>query len=221
MLVALAVGACNDFDSPPELVRPSVLTVLVEPPAPALGESATITVVTADATGLIPVDDGSWTIVSTYPGVAPMGSVSGVRGQATYTAPSVMPQLPENALPIDTLEINLTFGGRKMRVLKAVGVRTPDMPEVSNPTITALSSNGAAVTDGITARVGEPLTLALEATLTGDPRYAWYVPLGTIEKYQSSPTEYIADKVGQGTLIGVVRDAVGSDYVAVPLTVTE
>jgi hypothetical protein len=164
----------------------------------------------------------SWSLTETLPGVAPFGQVSGnADGSATYRAPMEVPPLPENALPIDSVELQLPLGGRMTSTLKAVLVTNVT---TANPRIAAVTVDGVDVADGATLELteGVPVELAVSSApeASDRTRYAWYASIGQIEDYQSSPCSYVAEAAGNGWLYIVVRDGqLGVAWRAIAVTV--
>jgi hypothetical protein len=211
MTVALAspalAAACTDFASPAELTRPTILAVTADPPIVAPGAQSTLSVAVVDGNGPIEGVTARWSLIETYRGIPPMGTLAGT----TYTAPDPVPALPENAAPVDSVKLELDVGGTTLVAIKVMPVAS--VAGAANPTIAALRIGDA---DGLAG----PLTLArsslqaLEVTTEPaagtDARYAWYSSAGAIEKYQSNPTTMTAnDEAGAGWLFVVVRDGKG------------
>jgi hypothetical protein len=218
--VGLSTG-CSDFDPPALLSRPTVLAVVADPPVVAPGQSATLTLVVIGPDGLRPTAAATWLMSETYAGVPPLGTVVGLPdGRARYTAPAVLPALPANAPPLDSVEVDLTLeDGRPTSTVK--GLLVADLAR-TNPVIATLTAGGAAVTDRITIPAGQavPLELAVTPAAGDQTTYAWYASIGEIKTYQSNPTSITAKTTGDGWLFVAVRDgALGVAWRGVPLTV--
>lgn len=205
-----AAAGCTDFASPAELTKPTVLAVIADPPIVAPGATTTLTVAMAGPDGPLEPDAVSWRVVETLPGIPPFGAVAAADGvSATYTAPTEVPELPEDALPIDSVEATITAGGEQVVVIKAVAV--VDV-EAANPTITAVVLGDEAVVDAATVARGQvvELTVATDPEPGENATFAWYTTAGTIDQYQSNPTELVgADETRDGWLFVVVRDGLG------------
>lgn len=223
-LLVLA-AACDDFATPAQLSAPTVVGVLAEPPVVRPGSSTRLTPLIASPDGPLAPGGGAaatWRLTETLPGVAPFGEVTGNSdGTATYLAPEEVPPLPPNALPIDSVKLQLPLGGRTASVLKAVLVADAT---TANPTLSAITADGAALADGATLELsaGVAVELGMQvAPATGErATYAWYASIGEIEDYQSSPCRYVAEEPGDGWLFAVVRDGqLGIAWRAVPVTV--
>ena len=203
-VVAGAAG-CTDFASPAELPRPTILAVVAEPPVVAPGQTTQLSVAVADASGPL-TPTVRWSLVETYRGVPPMGTLAG----ATYTAPDPVPALPPNAPPIDSVQLEVDVGGTTLTALKAVPVL--DVAR-ANPTLTTFTvGDGDALAGPLTVARGATLalTVAIDPPAGEDARYAWYSSAGAIEKYQSNPTTMIAaEDATTGWLFVVVRDGLG------------
>ncbi len=206
-----AAAGCTDFASPAELTKPTVLAVIAEPPIVAPGATTTLTVAMAGPDGPLEPDAVSWRVVETLPGVPPFGAVEAADGtSATYTAPAEVPELPEGALPIDSVEATITAGDEQVVVIKGVAV-LGDV-EAANPTITAVVLGDEAVVDAATVARGQTveLTVATDPAPGENATFAWYTTAGAIDQYQSNPTELVgADEARDGWLFVVVRDGLG------------
>ena len=206
VLGGLAAAGCTDFASPAELIKPTVLAVIAEPPVVAPGEDTQLTAVVADGSGELTGLPMRWSLVETYRGVPPMGTLTG----STYTAPDPIPALPANAPPIDSVRLEVDTGVTTLVNVKFVAVGAVDL---TNPTISSFTVGSAEAAAGpITVARGAALDLAITADppLTDDARFAWYSSAGEIVKYQSNPTTMTAaDDAGAGWLFVVVRDGKG------------
>lgn len=207
-LVVLALGAtaCTDFASPAELTKPTILAVTAEPPVVAPGGHTALAVAVADATGPLTGLPTRWSLIETYRGVPPMGTLSGT----TYTAPDPLPTLPAGAAPVDTIQLEIDTAVGTLVAVKVVPVVSV---ATANPTITGLTvgdQDGLAGPVTIARAASLPLTLTTEPAPGEDARFAWYSSAGLIEKYQSNPTELVAaDDAGGGWLFVVMRDGKG------------
>jgi len=210
-LAALAIAAgCESFPTPAQLDHATVLAVIADPPIVAPGGQSGLTVYVADRTGLI-TPPATWSVISTFPNVPPMGAVTGGQaGTAQYTAPDPVPQLPPNVPPVDSVQVQV-MSDPPITAVKLVGVQAGIPSE--NPTITDVTAGGAS------ARTSSP-TLALgsmiELKVITDPApdehwsYAWYSTIGEIKAYQSNPTMLdTGDAAIDGTIFVVVRDGAG------------
>lgn len=206
-----AAAGCTDFASPAELTKPTVLAVIAEPPIVAPGATTTLTVAMAGPDGPLEPDAVSWRVVETLPGIPPFGAVEAADGtSATYTAPAELPELPEGALPLDSVEATISAGDEQVIVIKGVAV-LGDV-EAANPTITAVVLGDEAVVDAATVARGQTveLTVATDPEPGENATFAWYTTAGTIDQYQSNPTELVgADETRDGWLFVVVRDGLG------------
>lgn len=205
-VVLLGAAACTDFATPAELTKPTILAVTADPPVVAPGAHTELSVVVVDGTGVLTSLPTRWQLVETYRGVAPMGTLAG----STYTAPDPIPTLPANALPVDSVALEVDTAIGTLAAIKAVPVASV---AAANPVI-------AAFTVGTGDALAGPLTVARGATLdlsvVSDPpagdnaRFAWYSSVGAIERYQSTPTTMIASDVATtGWVFVVVRDGQG------------
>jgi hypothetical protein len=221
-LVGLAGTGCDDFATPAQLMAPTVVGIIAEPPVVKPGQRTRLTPLIAGPDGPQLPASASWSLTETLPGVAPFGAVSAnADGSATYQAPAQVPPLPENALPIDSVELQLPLGGRVTSTLKAVLVTDVT---TANPTISAVTVDGVAIAEGATLALTAGVPVALEVRSapesTDRTRYAWYASIGEIEQYQSSPCSYVADASGDGWLYIVVRDGqLGVAWRAIAVTV--
>lgn len=221
--VLAAAPACDDFAPPSALSTSQVVGVIAEPPIVAPGATTVLTPLIATPTGPLTGSatvSATWTLTETLPGVAPFGEViARPDGTAQYRAPMVVPPLPPNAPPLDSVQLTAVLDGRTVTTLKAVlvaGVPT------ANPVISALSADGIAVGEALTLDAGAELALEVRTTpAAGDnARFAWYSSIGEIEKYQNNPTTLLAEEPGQGWLYVVVRDGqLGVAWRAIPVTV--
>lgn len=211
VVALLLVAGCEDFATPAELEKPTVIAVVATPPIAKLGETSSLEIVMVDPNGPLAPSEVTWELRPTYRGYETIGTIEpGSDGAAVYRAPESLPDLPANALPVDTLVIQVSGGGATIEVIKLMGVANL---ESSNPEIELLA-DGEPVTDELTVTRDGTFALSLiEAPDAGDDaRYAWYSTFGTIEKYQSNPTEIVIDAdedVTEGWLHGVYRDGLG------------
>ncbi len=220
-LAGLAVG-CDDFATPAQLSAPTVVGVLAEPPVVRPGSSTLLTPLIASPDGPLPPMAATWELTETLPGFPPFGEIMGhPDGTATSLAPDEVPELPPNALPIDSVQLTLPLGGRSASVLKAVLVADAT---TANPTISALTVDGVAAAEGapieLTAGTAVSLEVVTSPAVSDRATYAWYASIGEIEAYQSSPCSYVAQEPGNGWLFAVVRDGqLGIAWRAVQVTV--
>ncbi|MBK9069462.1 MAG: hypothetical protein IPL79_00415 [Myxococcales bacterium] len=211
VVALLLLAGCETFPTPAELQKPTVIAVVATPPIARLGETSSLQIVMVDENGPLQPSDVTWTLRPTYSGYETIGTLEpGDVGEAVYRAPATLPELPANALPLDTLAIEVSGGGATIDVIKLMGVA--DL-ESSNPEVELLA-DGAPVIDELTVTRDGTFVLSLvEAPDAGDDaRYAWYSTFGTIEKYQSNPTEIEIDAdedVTEGWLHAVYRDGRG------------
>jgi hypothetical protein len=219
-------AACTDFATPAELTKPTVLAVIADPPVVAPGASSVLETVVVDGTGRLQGLTQRQVLVETYPGVPPMGRVEADGGAIRYVAPDPVPMLPDNAAPLDSVQIEIDVpsadGVQTLRTVKLMAVTSA--VATANPTITRL---GIGEADGLAGGV----TLARNATVMldvaidppagEDARIAWYTSAGLIERYQSTPTELVASEdAASGWIFVVVRDGVGGVvWHGVPVTV--
>ncbi|HVV83204.1 MAG TPA: hypothetical protein VHE35_08990 [Kofleriaceae bacterium] len=204
---AAAAGAgCTDFATPAELTKPTILAVIAEPPIVAPGAQTELSVAVVDGTGVLMDLPARWSLVETYRGVPPMGTLTG----STYTAPDPIPTLPPNAPPIDSVQLEVDTSAGTLTAIKAVPVASVD---AANPTIDTFTVGASdALAGPITVTHGATLDLDVvtDPPATADARYAWYSSVGDIEQYQSNPTTMIAaDQAKSGWMFVVVRDGKG------------
>ena len=204
----LAAAACTDFATPNQLDKPLIVAVVSDPPIVRPGGTAALSVVVADATGVLTAPPATWAMIETYPGVAPLGAVTGDATGATYTAPATLPDRGDIP-PVDTVAVTVGTAAGPQTAIKAMGV--VDVAS-ANPTLTGLTVAGADALGGATVTRGS--TVALELTtdppLTDDARFAWYTPVGDIKYYQSNPCDLVVPMdATTGPLIVVVRDGQG------------
>lgn len=205
-VAALAATACTDFASPAELTKPTILAVTAEPPVVAPGGHTDLAVAIADASGPLTTLPTRWSLVETYRGVPPMGTLVGT----TYTAPDPLPTLPAGALPVDTIQLEIDTAVGTLIAVKVVPVVSTT---AANPAVTALTvGDEDALAGPLTVARGAtlPLTLTTDPAPGEDARFAWYSSVGLIERYQSNPTTLVAaEEAGSGWLFAVVRDGKG------------
>jgi hypothetical protein len=208
-LLALAAG-CTDFATPAELTKPTILAITADPPIVAPGASSVLDTVVVDRNGVMDGLTQRQVLVETYPGIAPMGRLEETGGEVRYVAPDPVPELPENTLPLDSVQIDIDTPDGTLRAVKVMVVADTTS---ANPTLSRLTINGADALAG-------PVTLERNAKVAvdvgtdpapgEDARFAWYSSVGEIEKYQSNPTELVASEdAGSGWIFVVVRDGVG------------
>lgn len=203
----VAAAACTDFASPAELTKPTILAVTADPPIVAPGAQAQLAVAVADGEGVIEGLTTRWSLISTYSGVPPMGTIAG----NTYTAPDPVPALPPNAPPVDSVRLEVDTGTTTLVAIKVMPVAT--VAGAANPAIAAVKVGDA---DGLAGpvTVARNASVALEVTTEpaagDDAKFAWYSSAGEIEKFQSNPTTLVADdEARDGWLFVVVRDGKG------------
>ena len=213
-IVALA-AACDTFPTPAQLDHATVLAVVADPPIVAPGAHSHLSVVAADHDGPIapPI---AWAMIASYPQVPPLGTVVGNSdGTATYTAPDPVPALPPNTPPIDSVEARV-MSDPPVVAVKLVGVAAGVAS--ANPRITDVTLDGASVLAGggsIDAKATGALAVVTDPAPDEHWTYAWYATVGTIDHYQSNPTEIVgADAPVAGWLYVVVRDGAGGAAVA-------
>ena len=206
VLGGLIAAGCTDFASPAELTKPTVLAVIAEPPVVAPGEPTELTAVIVDGSGELTGLPVRWSLIETYRGVPPMGTLTG----STYTAPDPIPTLPANAPPIDSVRLEVDTGATTLVTVKFVAVAAVAL---TNPTISAFTVGAVDAAAGpITVARGAVLDLAIttDPPLAADARFAWYSSAGEIVKYQSNPTTMTAaEDAGAGWLFIVARDGKG------------
>lgn len=222
--MALAQAGCNDFATPAELTAPTVVGIIAEPPVVRRGASTVLTPLIASPEGPLAPAGARWTLAETLPGVPPFGQLTArADGSVSYRAPEVLPELPPNAPPLDSVQLELTLDGRATATLKAVLVADVT---TQNPTITELAADGVALSaaEDATLEVAAGAQIALSVTTSpsagASARFAWYASLGTVEDYQSSSCTFVAGDPGAGWLFVVVRDGqLGVAWRAVRLVV--
>lgn len=208
LILAVLAAACTDFATPNQLEKPTIVAVVSDPPIVPPGGTAAVSVVLADASGVVLAPPTSWSLVEAYPGVAPLGTISGDAAGATYTAPATLPDRGDIP-PVDTASVTVETATGPLTAIKAMAVIDV---AATNPALTALDVGGASGLAGATVTRGA--TVALSVTTdpaTGeDARFAWYTPVGDIKYYQSNPCELVVPSDAQsGPLIVVVRDGKG------------
>jgi len=208
--LVVVVASCGDFPTPAELTKPTILAVVADPPLVAEGESTTLNVVVAGPDGPMAPDALDWVLIETLPGVPVFGAlVANDDGTATYTAPDPLPERPQGAPPVDSVQLTVTVGDETLTSIKAVVVT--DVP-AANPAITSLIVGEAEAEDGmhVASDVVYPIEVELDPAPGEDATYAWYSTAGAIEQYQSNPAELVgAEEAGDGWLFVVVRDGRG------------
>lgn len=206
--VLIALAACNDFATPPELAAPQILGVRAEPPAIPAGERAALTALVAGPDGTIEPQRTEWAVVEAVEGAPVIGAIEVDGDGVYYRAPDA---LDDPALA--TVQVTVEVAGDDALVaLKAVGVGLPMATD--NPVIARVLVNGEEVPDGgeVVLAVGEPATLDAEVAPFGgnDVIYSWYSTQGEIELYRRSPTEIVGpDEPGDGHMYFVYRDGRG------------
>jgi hypothetical protein len=221
VLGACLLAACTDFDTPSELQKATVLAVVADPPVTPPGASSRLELVLVDGAGRVATPEATWRLVETFPGVAPMGQVTGnPDGTGTYTAPAVAPPLDEKMPPIDSVEIEIAAMPRPLTALK--GMVVADLAS-ANPTVASLTVGGSDGLAAATAPAGAttPVAVTIEPAAGDDATYAWYSTLGELEDYQSAEAQLIAPvEAGTGWLFVVVRDGKGGvAWHGAPLTI--
>ncbi len=209
LILPLVVAACTDFATPAQLERATIVAVVADPPIVAPGDEARITVVVADATGVLTTLPTRWELGEAFPGIAPMGTLTSDADGATYTAPAMVPPRPDSVPAIDAIAVTVDTADGSLTALKAMAVAAT----TANPTITALAVGAS---DGLAGPIAVTKGQTLALSVTTDPapgadaRFAWYTPVGAIQYYQSNPCELIIDDdATTGPLVIVVRDGVG------------
>ena len=203
-----ATTACTDFAPPSSLARATVIAITAEPPTVGLGQSTRLELIIASADGQVAVNAAQWSITTTIPGVPALGSITAnLDGSATYTAPTVLPRLPAEAQPIDTVAVDLTLGSIATRSVKVVVIANLPQPP-QNPTVSSFQVNNAPAPTVITLPAGVRADLNAQITpvATDKAAFAWYASIGKIDQFLSNPTSIIADEPGTGWLFFVVRD---------------
>ncbi len=201
-------AACTDFAPPSSLERPTVIAITAEPPTVGLGQSTRLELIVASADGQRAVNAAQWSITPTIPGLPALGSVTtNLDGSATYVAPAVLPTLPADAQPIDTVAVDLMLGDVATRSAKVIVIANLPQPP-QNPTITSLLVDNQEAPTAITLKAGMRANLRAEIDpiATDAAAYAWYASIGKIDQYLSNPTSILADEPGTGWLFFVVRD---------------
>jgi hypothetical protein len=216
---ALAAG-CESFPTPAQLDHATVLAVVADPPVVAPGGTSKLSVFVADHGGPI-TPPTAWTVVPTYTGVAPMGTITAeADGGATYRAPDAVPALPPNVPPVDSAQVTV-MSDPQIVAVKLVAVAAG--VTAANPAITDVTVDGASGAAGVTVPVGGSAALAVVTDPAPDAHwtYAWYATMGEIKDYQSNPTTITGGAgAGDGFLFVVVRDGAGGAAVTqLPLAV--
>lgn len=203
--------ACTDFDTPAELVKPTILAVIADPPIVTTGSSSTLDTIVVDRTGVLTDLTVTYELIETYSGVAPIGSLEQDESGVRYVAPDPVPELPDDALPVDTIRVTVEGSG-ETPLFAEKGMLIGDA-ETTNPTLTALAigdDDGLAGSVAVAADETRALEVSIDPAPGEDATYAWYSAVGEIEDYQSNPAEIVlpADATS-GWLYVVVRDGVG------------
>ncbi len=208
LLLVLATTACTDFATPNQLAKPTIVAVVSDPPIVPPGGTAAVTVVLADASGVVLAPPTAWALIEAYPGVAPLGTIRGDAAGATYTAPATLPDRGDIP-PVDTASVTVDTAVGPLTAIKAMPVIDV---AAANPTLAALDVGGASGLSGATVARGAKVALSVttEPAASGDATYAWYTPVGDIQYYQSNPCELeVPTDAQSGPLIVVVRDGKG------------
>lgn len=223
VLLALAAG-CTDFATPAELTKPTILAITAEPPVVAPGASSVLETIVVDGTGVLGGLTQRHALVETYPGVPPMGRLDDSGGVLRYVAPDPVPELPDDAPPIDSVQIDVDTPTGTLRAIKLMLVT--DAAVTANPVINrlvigdvdALAATGPIV---LAREQAVQIDVGTEPPAGDDARFAWYASAGGIERYQSTPTELVAaEEARSGWLFVVVRDGAGGvAWHGVPVTV--
>ena len=217
-----AAAACTDFATPAELTKPTILAITAEPPVVAPGASSVLETVVVDRNGVLAGLTQRQSLVETYPGVAPMGRVEVDGGEVRYVAPDPVPELPDDAPPLDSVQIEVDTADGPLRAVKLMLVT--DAVATANPTIDRLTVNGVdALTGPVTLgrNAAAAIDVGIDPPAGEDATFAWYTSAGLIERYQSTPAELVAaEDATSGWLFVVVRDGVGGvAWHGVPVTV--
>jgi len=217
----IALAACGDLSTPPELTHPQILAVRAESPAIPAGASTALSVVVAGPEGIVAPDETIWRVVRADQDTAPVGTIDVAAEPPVYVAPAEVA-----GLAIATVEVVARMAsGEKLVALKAIGVGAP-MP-TENPTIIELRVDGAAIGEGEVVRLAPGAIARLDAVVVPEPgedaSFAWYATAGTIDLYRRAPTELeAADEPREGVLILVYRDGRGGvDLRAVQLIIDD
>lgn len=209
-LAALFAAACTEFATPAELAKPQVLAISAEPPSIAPGATTELRILVADNDGPMDDLDVTWTVTSLIPGAPPLGEITSAEaGVATYTAPADIPENPT----FSSVQASVQLEGQSQPLIAIKGVALGSLPLV-NPTLASFTvgDQDALASPVMTLQRGETLPIAIttEPAPGETGAVAWYVTIGTIEAYQSSPTELVVgDESGSGWLFVVVRDGFG------------
>jgi hypothetical protein len=208
-LIAVVTAGCTDFATPNQLEKPTIVAVVAEPPVVRPGATAALSIAVADRGGVLMMPPTTWALVEAYPGVPPMGTITGDATGATYVAPATIPDRGMSIPPVDAVTVTVTTSTGPLTAVKAMPVAALD---AANPTIAALTVGGADAQGGIAVTRGATLSMQVTtAPATGeDARFAWYTPVGDIANYQSNPAELVVPMDAEsGPLIVVVRDGQG------------
>ena len=146
-----------------------------------------LSVVLADASGVVMAPPSAWALVEAYPGVAPLGTIAGDATGATYTAPATLPDRGDIP-PVDTASVTVETATGPLTAIKAMAVIDV---AAANPALTTLDVGGASARDGATVTRGATVALSVttDPATSDDARFAWYTPVGDIKYYQSNPCE--------------------------------
>ena len=211
-VAAVASTACDDFATPAELTKPTILAVVADPPLVSTGGSSQLSVVLAGPDGPMTAETVEWAVVETLPGVPPFGEITpGPAGEATFTAPDPVPEQPDGAPPVSTVQATVQAGDDQIVAVK--GMLVANIPS-ANPTIDVLAVSGEAADAEDTLELAGGSTVTLEVGTDpeagDDASYAWYSTVGEITQYQSNPCELVAaDEARDGWIFVVVRDGRG------------
>lgn len=224
VLAAVLAAGCTDFATPAELTKPTILAITAEPPVVAPGASSVLETVVVDGTGVLDGLTQRHALVETYPGVPPMGRLEDDGGVLRYIAPDPVPELPDDAPPLDSVQIDVDTPAGTLRAVKlmlvssAVTTANPVISRLRVGDTDALAATGPIV---LAREAAVALDVAIEPPAGDDARFAWYSSAGLIERYQSTPSELVgAEEARSGWLFVVVRDGVGGVvWHGVPVTV--
>lgn len=206
---ALALAACDSFPTPAQLDHATVLAVIADPPVMPPGATSHLSFVAADHQGPI-TPPSTWTMISTYPNVPPMGTITAnADGTATYTAPDPVPTLPMGIPPADSIQV-VVASDPPVTAVKIVAVLAGTT--TANPNITDVTLGGQSILAGATLAAGSTADLQVTTDPPPDDKWtwAWYATVGKIDHYQSNPASIVADDVAEpGWIYVVVRDGQG------------
>ena len=187
-VLVVSLAACTEASAPARLDHAQILAVRATPAHVAPGGRAKIDLLAANDAGDVfeaPAD----TLTA--------GELAVERAaDGWYVTAGAAPGLA-------TLDVALAIDGESWRATKQLVIAEP----ADNPAVATMQVDGADTME-LSAAVGTTPTLAVLAT-GGELSYAWYSSVGDLEHYRTPEAVLDADAPAEGTIVVVVRDAVG------------